>query len=96
MQISQTAAALDETVYVFDVFANGDFLGADSDGCVYDLDVSFRDGMNLSSASGAFDPACESGGANFIDAAFWEAGLNTATWFVSFRGESFTLTMRRQ
>lgn len=88
--------ASDGTQYSFEIFSDGRFVGTDSNGCRYNLTTTFRESSNLYSSSGNYDPTCESGGANFIDAAFWDAGLRNSIWFVRFRALTFTLQMVRQ
>lgn len=93
-------AAIDATgvSYTITISAadGGDFSAVDSDGCVYRLPTVFRDDTNVYSASGEFDPACETGGANFVDGATWNEQLTSALWIVSFRGETFALDISRR
>lgn len=91
-----SGTAADGTRYTFDITEDGRFVGVDSLGCRYNLTTTFRESRNLYSSSGNHDPNCDTGGANFIDAAFWDSSFRTSTWFVNFRGIAFTLAMGRQ
>lgn len=89
--------ATDDTGVTYDITVEASdsatFAASDSDGCLYRLETVFRPSPNVYTASGDFDPACESGGANFINGATWNEQITSAVWFVDFRGDSFALDL---